>query len=56
VLTGRVLTLRPAVVEDTPVVPIAWVCGFAAVPDGMAVRGENRTDIAASLLPVNCRG
>jgi type IV pilus assembly protein PilA len=55
-LTGRVLTMRPAVVEDTPVVPVAWVCGFAAVPGGMAVKGENRTDIAASLLPVNCRG
>ncbi len=55
-LTGHVLTLRPAVVEDTPIVPVAWVCGFAAVPGGMTIKGENRTDIAASLLPVNCRG
>ncbi|MBX3587215.1 MAG: pilin [Ramlibacter sp.] len=54
-LKGRTLTLRPAVVEDAPVVPVAWVCGAAAVPDKMTVRGTNRTDIPTGLLPLRCR-
>jgi type IV pilus assembly protein PilA len=55
VLTGKVLTIRPAVVDDSPVVPVAWVCGNARGPDGMTVRGENRTDVPSYALPVNCR-
>jgi type IV pilus assembly protein PilA len=54
-IQGKVLTLRPAVVEDAPVVPIAWVCGFAAVPDKMTVRGANRTDVSRDYLPARCR-
>jgi len=54
-IKGRILTFRPAVVEDTPVVPVAWVCGFAAAPGGMTVKGENRTDIPEGLLPFNCK-
>jgi type IV pilus assembly protein PilA len=54
-IKGRILTLRPAVVDDTPLVPVAWVCGFAAAPGGMTVRGENLTDIPVGLLPFNCK-
>ena len=54
-LKDKILTLRPAVVEDAPVVPVAWVCGFAAVPAKMTVKGDNKTDIAAGFLPLNCR-
>jgi type IV pilus assembly protein PilA len=54
-IAGKVLTIRPAVVDDAPAVPIAWVCGFAAVPARMTARGENRTDIARGLLPYNCQ-
>jgi type IV pilus assembly protein PilA len=54
-IKGKILTLRPAVVDDTPIVPVAWVCGFAAAPGGMTVRGENRTDIPEGLLPFNCK-
>ncbi len=54
-IRGRILTLRPAVVEDSPVVPVAWVCGFAAAPGGMAVKGENHTDVPEGLLPFNCK-
>jgi type IV pilus assembly protein PilA len=54
-LRGRVLTLRPAVVADSPVVPVAWVCGFAAVPANMTVHGENRTDVPPRYLPAKCR-
>jgi type IV pilus assembly protein PilA len=54
-IAGKTLSLRPAVVTDAPVVPIAWVCGNAAVPGKMTARGENRTDIPAKFLPFNCR-
>jgi type IV pilus assembly protein PilA len=55
-LKGRVLTLRPAAVADAPVVPVAWVCGFAPAPDKMTLYGENRTNIPQRFLPVKCRG
>jgi type IV pilus assembly protein PilA len=54
-IKGKVLTLRPAVVEDAPVVPVAWICGYAPVPDKMTVKGENRTNVPASYLPFRCR-
>ncbi len=54
-LKGLVLTIRPALVEDAPVVPIAWVCGFAAAPDKMSLRGENKTTVPARYLPMKCR-
>ena len=54
-IQGRVLSLRPAIVADAPVVPIAWVCGYASVPDKMSAQGENRTDVPAGYLPLKCR-
>jgi len=54
-IRGKILSLRPAVVEDAPVVPVAWVCGNAAVPGKMTIRGENKTNIPAAYLPLNCR-
>ncbi len=54
-IAGKILTVRPAVVEDAPVVPIAWVCGYAEVPDKMTISGKNLTDVSASLLPMECR-
>lgn len=53
-ILGKVLTIRPAVVEDAPIVPVAWVCAYAAVPERMTAHGENRTTIPRSALPVNC--
>lgn len=55
VLRDKTLTLRPAVVDDAPIVPVAWVCASAKGPDKMTVRGENKTDIPREHLPVNCR-
>jgi type IV pilus assembly protein PilA len=55
-LKGKVLTLRPAVVEDTPVVPVAWVCGNAAVPAKMTARGSNATTVPNGYLPFACMG
>ena len=55
ILSGKTLTLRPAVVEDTPIVPVTWVCGFAPGPGKMTIMGENKTDIPKNYLPLNCR-
>ena len=54
-IAGKILSLRPAVVEDAPVVPVAWVCGRAEAPGGMTIHGQNLTDIPNNLLPVECR-
>ena len=54
-IAGKILTLRPAVVEDAPIVPVAWACGYAEAPEKMAVKGENRTNIPEALLPIECR-
>jgi type IV pilus assembly protein PilA len=55
IIKGKTLTLRPAVVPDAPVVPVAWVCGDASGPGQMTIKGENRTNIPANYLPYNCR-
>ena len=54
-IRDKTLSLRPAVVDDAPIVPVAWVCGFATGPDKMTVRGANKTDIPKEYLPFNCR-
>ena len=50
------MTLRPAVVADQPLVPIAWICHDLPVPNGMEIRGKDETDIQNSFLPIECRG
>jgi type IV pilus assembly protein PilA len=54
-IKGKVLSLRPAVVDDAPVVPVAWVCGFAPAPEKMSVKGNDKTNLAKNFLPLNCR-
>jgi type IV pilus assembly protein PilA len=54
-LKNGVLTLRPAVVADEPVVPVSWVCGFAPAPEKMTLQGENRTTVPQRYLPAKCR-
>lgn len=54
-LKGKTLSLRPAVVDDSPVVPVTWLCGLAAAPAQMTVKGLNRTDVAPGFLPLRCR-
>ena len=49
------LSLRPGVVEDAPIVPVSWVCGNAEPPDKMTVKGLNKTDVPVRYLPLNCR-
>jgi len=54
-IVGKRLTLRPAVVADEPVVPIAWVCGHASAVDKMLALGTDRTTVDAGVLPFNCK-
>jgi type IV pilus assembly protein PilA len=54
-IKGKVLSVRAAVVEDAPIVPVAWVCGYAPEPGMMTVKGENRSNIPMSYLPLKCR-
>ena len=54
-LKNKILTLRPAVVTDAPVVPVTWVCGFASAPNKMTAMGDNKTTISKEDLPLNCR-
>ena len=54
-ISGKTLTLRPAVVQAAPVVPIAWVCGKASVPEKMTAMGADATDLPPSHLPMECR-
>ncbi|HET7795770.1 MAG TPA: pilin [Rhizobacter sp.] len=53
-LKGKTLSLRPAVVEDAQIVPVAWVCGHARAPENMRAMGADRTDITNNYLPLNC--
>jgi type IV pilus assembly protein PilA len=52
--SDKVLSLRPAIVKDAPMVPVAWVCAKARVPDGMSVQGKDATDLPDHFLPLDC--
>jgi len=54
-IKDKILTLRAAVVEDAPSVPVTWVCGHAAAPDKMTLRGVSNTSIPVGYLPLKCR-
>jgi type IV pilus assembly protein PilA len=54
-ISGKVLSLRPAVVDDAPIVPVEWVCGSAEAPNKMTVRGANLTSVKDGVLPLECR-
>jgi type IV pilus assembly protein PilA len=55
-LKDKILTLRPAVVDDAPVVPVTWICGYAKAPDKMTIKGNDKTNVPGNLLPLSCRG
>jgi type IV pilus assembly protein PilA len=54
-IQGKVLSLRPGVIDDARIVPVSWVCGNAEPPNKMTVKGLNKTDVPARFLPFNCR-
>lgn len=55
-LKGKVLSFRPAVVTNSPLSPIAWLCGYDEPVVGMQAVGDNRTDLEKEYLPAACRG
>ena len=55
VIKGKVLSLRPAVIEESPIVPVTWVCGNAKAPEQMTVMGVNKTNVAPEYLPYICK-
>ena len=54
-IKDKILTLRPAVIEESAIVPVTWVCGNANAPDKMTVKGENKTNVPDEFLPMMCR-
>jgi type IV pilus assembly protein PilA len=54
-LTGKKLTIRPAIDKQYTDVPIAWVCHQRAVPANKTAMGTNETNIDLDALPVECR-
>jgi type IV pilus assembly protein PilA len=54
-LKGKILTLRPAVVMDAPIVPVTWVCAGAEAPDKMTIKGVDKTSVEQAHLPLACK-
>ncbi|MCD4743507.1 MAG: pilin [Desulfobacteraceae bacterium] len=54
-VADKVISIRPAIIKGEPSVPIAWVYGFASIPNGMIVKGDNKSTILPRHLPVYCR-
>ena len=54
-LDGKILSLRPITVIQSPASPISWVCGYSDVPKGMQAAGVNKTNIDRKFLPIRCR-
>ena len=55
ILQGKILSIRPAVIEESQAVPVAWVCGNAPAPAKMTLLGDNKTNIDAKYLPFACK-
>lgn len=53
-IVGKVLTLQPLIVPDSPMSPMSWRCGLREIPNGMAAVGDNRTNIENQFLPSTC--
>ena len=53
-LEGKVMTIRPMVVIDSPLSPISWICGYSEPPKGMKPVGPNKTDINEGPMPTSC--
>lgn len=54
-LKGKIISVRPLIVNGSPQSPIHWACGFKAAPDGMIAVGNNKTNVEPINLPLKCR-
>jgi type IV pilus assembly protein PilA len=54
-LQNKILTFRPATVNNSPTSPISWLCGYATPVEGMSAIGQNKTDIPTEYLTSTCK-
>ena len=54
-VSEKILSFRPAVVENSPKSPIAWSCGYAEAVKGMKGIGTNKTNVPPVFLDMGCR-
>lgn len=54
-IKGKILTLRPAVIEESQIVPVTWVCANAKAPEKMTLKGMDKTNVPVEYLPYLCR-
>jgi len=54
VMEGKILTIRPMVVINSPMSPISWTCGYAEAPKGMKAVGNNKTNVDTTGMPALC--
>lgn len=53
-LQGKILSMRPAIVTDSPSSPISWLCGSDQPVSGMEAVGKNKTDLDNAIIPASC--
>ena len=53
-LQNKTVTVRPVFVEDSPLSPISWICGYDETPEGMTAAGTNLTNAERRFLPLDC--
>ncbi len=56
-LSGKVLSLHPRIVKDSPATPLVFQCGKAKepLPEGIVIIGKSLTTIAENILPASCK-
>lgn len=54
-IENKIISVLPAIVKDSPQVPVAWIAGYASIPDGMIIEGENKSTVLKRHLPMDCR-
>ena len=52
---NKILSFRPAILTAGEAATVVWVCGNAAVPEGMQAAGENATTLRGGELYAVCR-
>ncbi len=55
-LSGKILSLHPRIVSDSPTTPISFQCGKSdkPLPEGIVVVGNNLTTLPKELMPASC--
>ena len=53
-LQGKILSIRPITVDDSPRSPVDWICGYAKPVKGTTANGENKTSVEQKNLPTPC--